>query len=60
LGLFGRQAFMSPEMVRSSFLSFQYRSQKAVDQLGAVFRSASQAWEDTLREEAVRARVDRV
>ena len=60
LGLFGRQAFMSPEMVRSSFLSFQYRSQKAVDQLGAVFRSASQAWEDTLREEVVRARVDRV
>jgi hypothetical protein len=51
---------MSPEMVRSSFLSFQYRSQKAVDQLGVVFRSASQAWEDTLREEAARAGVDRV
>ncbi|MEW6568994.1 MAG: NAD-dependent epimerase/dehydratase family protein [Chloroflexota bacterium] len=43
--------FMSPEAVRSSFVSFRYSSQKAVRELGARFRTAEQAWEDTLKVE---------
>ena len=53
----GHPAFISPEVVRSSFVSFRYRSDKAMDQLGVVFRSAEQAWEETLQEEAKRAGV---
>ncbi len=53
----GHPAFISPEVVRSSFVSFRYRSDKAIDQLGVTFRSAEQAWEETLLEEARRAGV---
>ncbi|HEY47097.1 MAG TPA: NAD-dependent epimerase/dehydratase family protein [Anaerolineae bacterium] len=53
----GHPAFISPEVVRSSFVSFRYRSDKATDQLGVSFRSAEQAWEETLLEEAKRAGV---
>lgn len=48
----GHPAFISPEVVRSSFVSFRYRSNKAMNELGVVFRSAEQAWEETLLEEA--------
>jgi dihydroflavonol-4-reductase len=54
----GHPAFISPEVVRSSFVSFRYRSDKAMNQLGVVFRSAEQAWEETLLEEAKRAGVN--
>jgi dihydroflavonol-4-reductase len=53
----GQPAFISPEVVRSSFVSFSYRSHKAIDQLGVSFRSAEQAWEEALLEEAKRAGV---
>jgi dihydroflavonol-4-reductase len=53
----GHPAFISPEVVRSSFVSFRYRSDKALDHLGVVFRSAEQAWQETLQEEARRAGV---
>lgn len=53
----GHPAFISPEVVRSSFVSFRYRSDKARNELGVVFRSAEQAWEETLLEEATRAGV---
>lgn len=59
LRLLGQPAFISPEVVRSSFVSFRYRSDKAVDQLGVVFRPAEQAWQETLREEAARAGLGR-
>lgn len=57
LRAFGQPAFISPEVVRSSFVSFRYRSDKAIEQLGASFRSVEQAWEETLLEEAKRAGV---
>jgi dihydroflavonol-4-reductase len=53
----GHPAFISPEVVKSSFVSFRYRSDKAMDQLGVIFRSAEQAWEETVLEEANRAGV---
>ncbi len=53
----GHPAFISAEVVKSSFVSFRYRSDKATDQLGVTFRSAEQAWEETLLEEAKRAGV---
>ena len=57
LRVLGYPAFISPEVVKSSFVSFRYRSDKAMDQLGVIFRSAEQAWEETLLEEANRAGV---
>lgn len=51
LRLVGQPAFISPEVVRSSFVSFRYSSAKAEAQLGAAFRSAEQAWSDTLETE---------
>ena len=41
-------------------MSFGYRSDKAVDQLEVVFMPAEQAWEETLREQAARAKSGRV
>jgi hypothetical protein len=51
----GHPAFISPEVVRSSFVSFRYRSDKAQDHLGAVFRTAEVAWQETLLAETDRA-----
>jgi dihydroflavonol-4-reductase len=51
LRLAGKPAFISPEVVRSSFVSFRYSSAKAEAQLGAEFRSAEQAWSDTIEKE---------
>jgi dihydroflavonol-4-reductase len=47
----GETAFISPEVVRSGYVSFRYASTKAVRQLGVEFRPAEQAWQDALREE---------
>jgi len=49
-------AFLSSEAVRSSYVSFRYSSAKAEAELGAVFRPARQAWEETLRGEALSLR----
>jgi uncharacterized protein YbjT (DUF2867 family) len=48
LRMVGQPAFISPEVVRSTFASFRYRSDKAIEQLGASFRSGEQAWKETL------------
>jgi dihydroflavonol-4-reductase len=53
LRLAGKSAFISPEVVRSSFVSFRYSSAKAEAQLGAQFHSAEQAWSDTIEAEMV-------
>jgi dihydroflavonol-4-reductase len=55
LRLLGLPAFLSPEVVRSTYVSFRYRSDKAVSELGVSFRSAEQAWRDTLSAESQRA-----
>jgi nucleoside-diphosphate-sugar epimerase len=52
----GQTAFLSPEVVRSSYVSFRYSSQKAILELGASFRPADTTWAETLREEMRRAR----
>jgi dihydroflavonol-4-reductase len=57
LRLMGQSAFISPDTVRSSYASFRYRSDKAEHQLGASFRSAEQAWAETLQAEAIKADV---
>jgi dihydroflavonol-4-reductase len=44
-------AFISPEVVRSSYVSFRYTSAKARRELGVSFRPAEQAWAETLRDE---------
>lgn len=54
LRLLGQPAFISPEVVRSSFVSFRYRSTRAEEELGASFRSAEDCWVQTLTEEAER------
>jgi nucleoside-diphosphate-sugar epimerase len=51
LRMFGQQAFISIEVVRSSFVSFRYSSEKIRRELGVDFRGAEQAWLDTIREE---------
>jgi dihydroflavonol-4-reductase len=43
--------FISPEAVRSAYVSFRYTSDKARRELGVTFRPADQAWQDVLREE---------
>lgn len=48
LRLLGQPAFISTEVVRSGYVSFQYSSQKAEAEVGARFRSAEQAWRETL------------
>lgn len=54
LRLAGKPAFISPEVIRSSFVTFRYHSTKAEQQLGATFRSAEQAWRETIEAEAAR------
>lgn len=48
----GQPAFISPEVVRSSFVSFRYSSEKIQHELGVEFRNARQAWLDTISAEA--------
>jgi dihydroflavonol-4-reductase len=55
LRLMGQPAFISPEVVRNSFVSYRYRSSKAEEELGVFFRSAEQGWCETLEGEARRA-----
>lgn len=55
----GGAPFISPEVVRSGYLSFRYSSNKAIERLGAAFRPAEQAWEDTLRAERELIRLGR-
>ena len=52
LRLFGQPAFLSTEVVRSGFVSFQYSSHKVESELGVHFRPADEAWRDTLLAEA--------
>jgi dihydroflavonol-4-reductase len=52
----GSSAFLSPEVVRSSFVSFRYSSGKAENELGATFRPAETTWTETLQEEMRQAR----
>jgi dihydroflavonol-4-reductase len=59
LRLIGQPAFISPEVVRNSFVSYRYRSSKAEEELGVSFRSAEQGWRETLDEETRRAGIRR-
>jgi nucleoside-diphosphate-sugar epimerase len=54
LRLLGQPAFLSVEAMSSSFVSFQYSSEKAIQELGVVFRSAEQTWRETLEGERER------
>ena len=51
LRMIGQSAFISPEVVRSSFVSFRYSSKKIRRELGVEFRGSRQAWLDTIRME---------
>lgn len=51
LRLFGQPAFISPEVVRSSYVSFRYSSERIQQEIGVALRSAEQAWQDTIRAE---------
>jgi dihydroflavonol-4-reductase len=44
--------FISPEVIRSTYVSFRYTGEKAERSLGANFRSAEQAWIDTMEAKA--------
>jgi dihydroflavonol-4-reductase len=48
LRLLGLPAFISREVVISSYVSFRYSSAKAEQELGVHFRGARQAWRETL------------
>ncbi len=48
LRLLGLPAFISREVITSSYACFRYSSAKAEKELGATFRSAEQTWLDTL------------
>lgn len=54
----GQTAFLSPESVRSGFVSFRYTSAKAIGELGATFRPAAQAWEETMQSERALIRAE--
>jgi nucleoside-diphosphate-sugar epimerase len=41
-------AFISPEVVRSSYVSFRYSNEKVCDELGVTLRTAREAWADTI------------
>jgi dihydroflavonol-4-reductase len=56
LRLLGLPAFISREVVRASFVSFQYSSARAERDLGWQPRTAGQTWIDTLRAERDLAR----
>ena len=47
----GQPAFLSREVINSSYVSFRYSSARAERELGAHFRPAEQAWLDTLAAE---------
>ncbi len=47
----GQRAFLSLEVINSSYVSFRYSSARAERELGAHFRPAEQAWRDTLAAE---------
>lgn len=51
LRLIGQPAFISPEVVRSSYVSFRYSDEKARRELGLSIRSAKEAWGDTIDEQ---------
>lgn len=52
LRMFGQPAFISTEVVRSGYVSFQYSSHKVESELGVHFRPAEEAWRETLVAEA--------
>lgn len=54
LRLLGLPAFLSREVIAASYACFRYSSAKAEQELGATFRSAEQAWLDTLAGERAR------
>jgi len=51
LHLLGQPAFISPEVVRSSYASFRYRGDKLREATGVTMRSAREAWSDTIKAE---------
>ncbi len=51
LRVIGLPAFFSRESVSGSYVSFRYSGEKAERELGAQFRTAEQAWLDTLAAE---------
>jgi dihydroflavonol-4-reductase len=55
LRLAGRRAFLSREVINGSYVCFRYSSAKAERELGATFRTAQEAWRDTLRAERAAA-----
>jgi dihydroflavonol-4-reductase len=55
LRLAGRRAFLSREAINGSYVCFRYSSAKAERELGATFRTAQQAWRDTLKVERAAA-----
>jgi dihydroflavonol-4-reductase len=55
LRLAGRRAFLSREVIDGSYVCFRYSSAKAERELGATFRTAQQAWRDTLAAERAAA-----
>lgn len=57
LRLAGQPAFLSPEVVRSTYVSYRYRSDKAIRDLGATFRPARLSWRQALEESVSPARV---
>jgi nucleoside-diphosphate-sugar epimerase len=52
LRIIGQPAFISPEVVRSSYVSFKYSAEKIRDELGVVLRSAHEAWAHTIAVES--------
>ena len=56
LRLLRQPVFFSRDAVRNCYVSFRYSSARAEQELGARFRSAEQAWRDTLAVERERAR----
>lgn len=51
LRIMGQPAFISPEVVRSSYVSFKYSDKKVRDELEVSIRPARAAWEDTIASE---------
>jgi dihydroflavonol-4-reductase len=51
LRLLGYPAFISPESVRSSYVSFRYSGEKARKELGIEMRTSQEAWQQTLEDE---------
>ena len=48
LRLLGKPAFISTEVVRSSYASFRYEGEKVQRTTGVKLRSAEEAWIDTI------------